>query len=93
MISKSGTSNVIQMLRREKAARALDPETVVTFAVNDILASHAELARTINALSKYLDALDIFTNSLSSSDTRAWLKQTTTRSRESPTNALVDLSQ
>ena len=83
-------SNVIRMLRREKA---LDPEAVVTFAVNDILASHAELARAINALSKYLDTLDILTDSLSNSDNGAWLKQTTVRSRESLANALVDLSQ
>jgi hypothetical protein len=86
-------SNVIQLFRQEKAVNPLDPNAVVTFAVSDILASHAELARTIKALSKHLDALDYFTDSLSNSDTLALFKQETNRSRESLTNALVDLSQ
>jgi hypothetical protein len=85
-------SNVIQLSRQENAVGPLDPDTVVTFAVNDILASHAELTRTIKALSEHLDALDYLTETLSNSDKRAWLKQQAKRSRDSLSNAVLDLS-
>lgn len=86
-------SNVIQLFRQENAVGPLDAETVVTFAVNDILASHPELTRIIKALSEHLDALDHFTDTLSNFDKRAWLKQQAKRSRDSLTNAVLDLSQ
>lgn len=86
-------SNAIQLFRQENAVGPLDPDTVVTFAVNDILASHVELTRTIKALSEHLDALDHFTDTLSNSDKRAWLKQQAKQSRDSLTNAVLDLSQ
>jgi hypothetical protein len=90
---ESSMSNVVQLFRREKAVSPSQPDTIVTFAVNDILASHAELVLTIKALSKHLDALEYFTDSLSrNSDARAWLKQETKRSRESLTKAVLDLS-
>jgi hypothetical protein len=50
-----------------------DADTIVTFAVNDILASHVELMRAIKALSDHIDALDHITDTFSNSDTRALL--------------------
>ncbi len=69
-----------------------DPDTLVIFALSDILASHADLTLTIKALSEHLDTLDHITDALSGADTRARLKQEARRSRESLTNAMLDLS-
>ena len=86
-------SNVIQFSRQEKIEDPLDPGAIVTFTVTDILASHAQLARTIKKLSTHLDALDHITDAVSDTDTRARFKQKAKRSRESLTKAMLDLSQ
>jgi hypothetical protein len=85
-------NNVVQLFRQEKTVGPSDPDTIVIFAVSDILASHADLTLTIKALSEHLDALDHITDALSDSDTRARFKQEARRSRESLTNAMLDLS-
>ena len=83
---------VVQLFRQKKIAGPSDPDTSVIFAVTDILASHADLTLTIKALSKHLDALDHIVCGLSDSDTRARCEQEAGRSRESLTNAMLDLS-
>lgn len=65
---------------------------MVIFAVADILASHADVTLTIKTLSEHLDTLDHITDALNHSDTRARFKQEARRSRESVTNAMLDLS-
>jgi hypothetical protein len=85
-------NNVVQLFRQEKIAGPSDPDTIVIFAVTDILASRADLTLTIKALSKHLDALDHIICGLSDSDTRAKCEQEARRSRESLTNAMIDLS-
>lgn len=85
-------SNVVQLFRHEKIEGPPDPDSIVTFAVNDILVSHAQLDRTIKELSKHLDALDQITDALSDSDTRAQFQDEARRSRESLTNAMLNLS-
>jgi hypothetical protein len=85
-------NNVVQLFRQEKIVGPSDPDTIVMFAVTDILASHADLTLTIKALSEHLDALDRIIDVLSDSDTRARCEQEARRSRESLTNAMLDLS-
>jgi hypothetical protein len=85
-------NNVAQMFRQEKAVGPLDPDTILIFAVTDLLASHADLALTIKGLLKHLDALDKIIYGLSDSETRARCEQEARRSRESLTNAMIDLS-
>ena len=85
-------NNVVHLIRQGKIVSPSDPGTIVTLAVSDILASHADLALTIKALSEHLDALDQITDALSDSDTRARFKQEAKRSRKSLTNAMLDLS-
>jgi hypothetical protein len=85
-------NNVVQLFTQEKIAGLSGPDTIVILAVTDILASHADLTLAIKALSGHLDALDHITDALSDSDTRARLKQEVRRSRESLTNAMLDLS-
>ena len=85
-------NNVVQLFRQEKIVGPSDPDTIVIFAVTDILASHADLTLTIKALSEHLDALDHIIDVLSDSDTRARCEQEARRSRESLTNAMLDLS-
>jgi hypothetical protein len=48
--------------------------------------------RTIKALSEHLDALDHITDALSDSDIRVRFRKEAKRSRESLTNAMLDLS-
>jgi hypothetical protein len=90
---RSGMSNVIRLFGRKKIEGPSDPDAIITFAVTDILASCAELARTIKALSEHLDTLDHITDALSDSDTRACFKEVAKRSRESLANAMLDLPQ
>ena len=85
-------SNVIRLFGRKKIEGPSDPDAIITFAVTDILASHADLTLTIKALSEHLDALDRIIDVLSDSDTRARCEQEARRSRESLTNATLDLS-
>jgi hypothetical protein len=85
-------NNVVQVFRQEKTVGPSNHDTIVIFAVSDILASHADLTLTIKAPSAHLDALDQITDALSDSDTRARLKQEVRRSRKSLTNAMLDLS-
>jgi hypothetical protein len=68
-------NDVVQLFRQEKTVGPSDPDTIVIFAVSDILASHADLTLTIKALSEHLDALDQITDAPSDSDTRARFKQ------------------
>ena len=84
-------NNVVQLFRQGKIVGPSDPDTIVIFAVTDILASRAELASTIKALSEHLDTLDHITDALSDSDTRACFKQAAKRGRESLANAMLDL--
>jgi hypothetical protein len=85
-------NNVVQLSKQQKIVGLSDPDTIVIFALTDILTSHAELTLTIKALSGHLDALDHITDALSDSDTRARFKQEARRSRESLANAMLDLS-
>jgi hypothetical protein len=85
-------NNVVQLVGQEKIVGPSTPDTIVIFAVTSILASHADLALTIKALSEHLDALDQITDALSDSATRARFKQEARRSRESLTNAMLNLS-
>lgn len=62
------------------------------FAVTDILAIARRMDRTIKALSEHLDALDHITDALSDSDIRVRFRKEAKRSRESLTNAMLDLS-
>jgi hypothetical protein len=85
-------NNVVQLFKQQKIVGLSDPDIIVTFALTELLASHAELTLTIKALSGHLDALDHITDALSDSDTRARFKQEARRSRESLANAVLDLS-
>ncbi len=85
-------NNAVRLFKQQKIAGLSNPDTMVTFALTDILASHAELTLTIKALSGHLDALDHITDALSDSDTRARFKQEARRSRESLANAVLDLT-
>jgi hypothetical protein len=51
-------NNVVQVFRQEKTVGPSNHDTIVIFAVSDILASHADLTLTIKAPSAHLDALD-----------------------------------
>jgi hypothetical protein len=86
-------SNITQLFGQEKIESPAGPDRIVAIAVTDISASHAQLARTIKALSEHLDALDHITGGLSDSDTRARYQQVVRMSREGLTNAMLDLSQ
>lgn len=86
-------SNVINLFGQRKIEDRSNPESMVTLAVADVLASHTELVRTIKELSKHLDVLDHITDAVSDPDVRVRFKQEAKRSRESLTNAMVDLSQ
>jgi hypothetical protein len=86
-------SNVVRLFRQERIEGPSDPDAIVTSAVTDILASHAQLACTIKVLSKHLDALDHITDTVVDIDTRARSKEVAKRSRESLTKAMFDLSQ
>ena len=83
---------MLQLFRPEKIEGSSDPDSIVTFAVKDILASHAQLGRTIQLLSKHLDTLDQITDAVSDSDVRAQFKDQARRSRECLANAMVSLS-
>jgi hypothetical protein len=85
-------NNVVQLFKQQKIVGLSDPDIIVTFALTELLASHAELTLTIKALSGHLDALDHITDALSDSDTRARFKQEARRSRESLANAVLELS-
>ena len=85
-------NNVVQLFRQAKIVGSSDPDTIVIFAVTDILASHADLTLTIKALSEHLNSLDRIVEGLSDSDTRARCEQEARRSRESLTSAMRDLS-
>jgi len=85
-------NNVVQLFKQQKIVGLSDEDTIVIFALTDILASHAELTLTVKALSGHLDALDHITDALSDSDTRARFKQEARQSRESLANAMLDLS-
>jgi len=85
-------NNAVRLFKQQKIAGLSNPDTMVTFALTDILASHAELTLTIKALAGHLDALDHITDALSDSDTRARFKQEARRSRESLANAVLDLT-
>jgi hypothetical protein len=85
-------NNVVQLFRQEKIVGPSDPDSIMIFAVSDILASHADLTLTIKALSEHLDALDHITDARSDSDTQARLEQEASRSRESWKYAMLDLS-
>jgi hypothetical protein len=85
-------NNVVQLFKQQKIVGLSDPDIIVTFALTELLASHAELTLTIKALSGHLDALDHITDALSDSDTRARFKQEARRSRESLANAVLNLS-
>ena len=54
--------DVVQLFKHEKIEDPSDPDSIVTFAVTDILACHAQLGRTIKELSKHLDGLDQITD-------------------------------
>jgi hypothetical protein len=62
----------------------------VTIAVADILASNAQLARTVKEFSKHLDSVDDIIDALSDTETRNRLKQLTKLSRETLTNATFE---
>jgi hypothetical protein len=47
-------NNVVQLFKQQKIVGLSDPDTIVIFALTDILASHAELTLTIKALSGHL---------------------------------------
>ena len=85
-------NNVVQLFKQQKIVGLSDPDIIVTFALTELLASHAELTLTIKALSGHLDALDHITDALSDSDARARFKQEARRSRESLANAVLNLS-
>ena len=65
----------------------------MTIAVADILASNAQLARTVKEFSKHLDSVDDIIDALSDTETRNRLKQLTKLSRETLTNATFEFFQ
>ena len=65
----------------------------MTIAVADILASNAQLARTVKEFSKHLDSADDIIDALSDTETRNRLKQLTKLSLETLTNATFEFFQ
>ena len=47
-------NNVVQLFKQQKIVGLSDPDIIVTFALTELLASHAELTLTIKALSGHL---------------------------------------
>ena len=83
-------SNVFQLFGQKKIEDPSDPATNVTIAVADILASHVQLTRTANELSKHLDAVDNAIDAVS--DTRNRLKQVAKLARGRLMNAILELT-
>jgi hypothetical protein len=84
--------NAVQLFRQGKIEGPSDLDTIVKLAVTDILASHAQLVRTIKKLTEHLAVLDQITDALSDSDARVRYQQVARKSHENLMNAMLYLS-
>jgi hypothetical protein len=85
-------SNVFQLFRQKKNENPSDPSTGVTIAVADILASSVQVGRTIKELSRHFDAVDRIIDAIGDTETRNRHEQSMKLSRETLTNATLELS-
>jgi hypothetical protein len=83
-------SNVLQLFRREKIEDPSGPETI---AVADIVAANARLVRTIQELSRHLDAVEHVFDKTSDAGTQSQFKRVTKLCREELASAMLELSE
>ncbi len=86
-------SNVFQLFSQKKNKNPSNPNTGMTIAVANILASSAHLGRTIGELSRNFDAIDRIIDALDDPEIRNRHKQSMKLNRETLTNATFELSQ
>jgi hypothetical protein len=63
-------SNVFELFKQKKIEDPSGPKTIVTITVVDILASSAQLARTVKELSMHFEAVDRVIDAINDTDTR-----------------------
>ncbi len=85
-------SNVFQLFRKEKSENTSNPDDREKISVVESLASSADLARAINKLSTYFDAVDRIIDAIGDTEARNRHKQSMQLSRETLTNATLELS-
>ena len=88
-------SNVFQLSKLKKNGdhSSGDPNTNVTIAVANILASYVQLDRTVKELSKRFRAVDHAIDGLGDLETKNRLAQSMKQTTEALTTAMLELSQ
>jgi hypothetical protein len=88
-------SNVVQLFNLKKIGdhSSGDPNANVTIAVADILASYAQLGRTVKELSKRFGAVDHAIDELGDLETKNRLAQSMKQTSEALTTAMLELCQ
>jgi hypothetical protein len=86
-------SNVFELFKQKKIEDPSGPKTIVTITVVDILASSAQLARTVKELSMHFEAVDRVIDAINDTDTRNRLKLVTKLGRGRLTNATFEFFQ
>ncbi len=86
--------HAIQLFAQKKAEIVpSDPETHLTTAMTNVLASSVQLGHSLKELSKHFDAFDDAIDAIDGTETRNQLKQLTNLSRETLSKATLRLSQ
>jgi hypothetical protein len=86
-------NNVLQLHIQSKIKHPSVPKAIVMVTVADILASNAQLARTIKGLSVHLDAVDHAIDGVSDTDARNRLREVAKPARDRLTNSMLSLSE